>query len=70
MTKGKIAYIFFCGLAAGIVVAEGFRVLGTRDGWHVGGEVLMLPLFILLIYMGVMIGRALPKRGRSHEHRR
>lgn len=60
------------GVLSGIMFAQGWQVFSQRTGYP-GGEVLILPLFILLIAFGWQIGRdygyrrskRLPREGYS-----
>lgn len=65
MSRSRIATFFLSGLVSGLFISEGLLTLSARSGWRVGGEVLILPLVFLLVYMGIMIGRAYPERRRS-----
>ena len=70
MSRSRIAIFFLSGLVSGLFVSVGLLTLSTRSGWRVGGEVLVLPLIFLLIYMGIMIGRVFPEHRRSRDPRR
>jgi hypothetical protein len=54
--KLQLFLIFFAGLFGGGLIATGIATLATRSGWHVGGETLILPLMVLLIYFGWSLG--------------
>ena len=56
LNRMKIACIFAGGAAAGLMVAICTSVLINRSG-SVGGEVLILPLIGLLLYVGYEWGR-------------
>lgn len=43
------------GILAGVIIAYGIGVFTTRSGGSFGGEVLIVPLMILLVYMGYQI---------------
>jgi hypothetical protein len=45
----------------------GFITFAGRQGWHVGGEVFILPLFILLIYFGWSIGTEVNQYQQNYE---
>ena len=55
LNRMKIACIFAGGAAAGLMVAICTSVLINRSG-SVGGEVLILPLIGLLLYVGYEFG--------------
>lgn len=57
MRVSKVIYIFMVGILSGIFISQGLVVLAHRTGWNFGGEVIILPLIFLLIYLGFMIGR-------------
>ena len=66
----RTVFVFLTGILSGIFVAQGLIVLAGRRGGNFGGEMLVLPLIGLLIYMGVMIGRMFPERPAQHKKRR
>jgi len=57
-----IILIFITGLLSGVFIYAGIVEFSQREGWHVGGETLILPLMILLIYFGWSIGTETNKR--------
>lgn len=67
MRKSKIALFFLSGLVGGIFLAQGLFVLAGRSGGNFGGEMLILPLMFLLVYMGVVIGRMFPDKHQERE---
>ncbi len=56
----RLALFFLAGAMFGFFVAQGLCALASRTGGRYGGEVLMLPLFVLLIYIGIQLGRRYP----------
>lgn len=57
MRISKVIYVFVVGILSGIFVSQGLVVLAHRTGRNFGGEVIILPLIFLLIYLGFMMGR-------------
>ena len=62
MNKSKIALYFLCGMVSGIFFAQGLFALASRSGGNFGGELFILPLICLLVYMGIGIGRQFPDK--------
>lgn len=57
MRNSKVIVGFLAGIVSGIMVAQCLIVLSRRAGWNFGGEVFILPLIALLLYLGYSIGR-------------
>ena len=53
--KVKMALSFAAGIVSGLMLAVGMTVWATTPGLP-GGEALILPLIILLIYFGAQLG--------------
>ena len=53
--KVKMALSFAAGIVSGLMLAVGMTVWATRPGLP-GGEALIVPLIILLIYFGAQLG--------------
>lgn len=51
----RALYIFVCGFASGIFAAYGLVVLAGRTGGNLGGEVFIIPLILMLIYLGYLL---------------
>lgn len=58
----QLVLIFVAGLIGGGLIWAGILQISARNGWHVGGEAFILPLFLLLIYFGWSLG------SEWHEH--
>ncbi len=56
--KIKLALTFAAGIVSGLMLAVGIRCFPRRPTAP-GGEVLILPLIVLLIYVGVQFGMML-----------
>lgn len=57
MSKTKFAAIFGGGLLAGVLGAMAVQTAIGRSGTY-GGEVLLLPMVLLLLYAGYCLGRS------------
>lgn len=57
MSKLKFAAIFGGGLLAGALGAAGAQTAMGRSGTY-GGEILLLPMVLLLLYAGYCLGRS------------
>ena len=68
MSKYKIAIFFLAGILSGIFIAQGVIILAARHGGNFGGEVLIIPMIIALIYMGACIGRTFPSKKELEQH--
>lgn len=56
----KLAHLilgFFAGVLSGAFIRLGFEIIDGRPA-VIGGEVLILPLIVLLIYLGWQLGAA------------
>ena len=52
----KIILTYLTGILSGIFIIKGIETFMVRKG-TVGGEILILPLFIMLIVLGYWIGQ-------------
>ena len=68
MSKVRIALYFMCGMISGIFLAQGLFGLAGRRGGNFGGEMLILPLICLLVYMGIGIGRLFPDKREQNTY--
>lgn len=53
----RLVLVFLSGVMSGLMLVYGMETWVQRDGLP-GGEVLILPLIILLIYLGWQLGAA------------
>ena len=51
----RLVLVFLSGVMSGLLLVYGMEAWAQRDGLP-GGEVLILPLIILLIYLGWQLG--------------
>ena len=51
----RLVLVFLSGVMSGLLLAYGMEAWAQRDGLP-GGEALILPLIILLIYLGWQLG--------------
>ena len=51
----RLVLVFLSGVMSGLLLVYGMETWAQRDGLP-GGEVLILPLIILLIYLGWQLG--------------
>lgn len=65
--KVKLVVAFGTGAVAGMIAVAGLVELMGREGWHVGGEALILPLMALLIYFGWNLGSLYDEWRRKYE---
>lgn len=71
MTKKlQLILIFSGGILCGVIFVIGVITFAGRQGWHIGGEVLMPPLFLLLIYFGWSIGTEVDRYHQTYEKAR
>lgn len=52
MKKYKLWIFYGCGVVSGLFISFGHSSLESRHGSALGGEVLIIPLIVLLIYFG------------------
>lgn len=68
MTKKlQLILTFITGTISGGIIYAGMIKLLLRDSWHVGGEVLIPMLLVLLIYFGWNLGNAWREHQLSFE---
>ena len=58
MSKVKVTVIFAAGAVAGAFCMYALNVALARDGGALGGEALVIPLVVLLLWAGYCLGHA------------